>query len=151
MTVGPFDIGLVIARLAAQVPAFKFVQGAAELAVAMKAGGAPQTPCAYVLLAAERARGATYGTSEAHVQTIDTTVNVVLALRNYRTSQLGAQVKDDLKTLISATRGALLGWGPMAQASGFDFAGGRLEDYNDATVWWNEAYNVNYFERVIPQ
>lgn len=149
MSAGPFDVSAVIARIVAQVPALKFVQGAAELAAAMQ-GGAPQTPCAYVLLASERAPGA-YGSSEAHVQTVQATVNVVLVLRNARAQGLGAQASDDLVALVAAVRNAILGWSPQPQASGFDLAGGRLENYTNATVWWSEAYTLNYFVRVLPQ
>jgi hypothetical protein len=150
MTTGPFDVGLIIARLKANVAQFKLVQGCADLATAIAAGGPPQSPCAYVLLAAETSPQS-YGSNEVHRQSVRTTVSVVLAVRNYRTAELGAQVTDDLVAIIRATRGAICGWQPGQLYSGFDFTGGRLENYTNATAWWQEAYSVNYFERVIPQ
>lgn len=150
MSAGPFDIGLLIARLQAKAPLLKFVQGAAELATALQQGAAPQTPCGYVLLASEAAPNS-YGSSEAHVQTIAVTVNVVLVMRNYRTAELGAgTVKDDLNAVIAQVRGAVLGWAPDSASSGFNLSGGRLENYTNATVWWNEAYQNSYFARVSP-
>lgn len=149
MSAGPFDIGVVIDRLQAQASLLKSVQGAAELAAALQSG-APQTPAGFVLLATEQAPDS-FGSSEAHVQNIGTRINVALAVRNYRVADLGAQVKDDLNAVIAQVRGALLGWAPDTDHSGFDFSGGRLESYTNATVWWVEVYALNYFTRVIPQ
>lgn len=146
MFIGPFDIGLVIERLKAGTQLLKSVQGAAELATALQAG-APQTPTAYVLLAMESAPD-TYGSSESHVQTVRVIINVVFAVRNYRTADLGIQVKDDLNGVIAEARGLLLGWAPGNEFSGFDLKGGKLESYTNATVWWNEAYQLSYFVRV---
>ena len=149
MSNGPFDISAVITRLKTLVPALKLVQGSADLATAVTSG-APQTPMAFVLLAAEQAPQ-TYGSSEAHVQTVRTTINVVFAVRNYRATELGAQVSDDLNAIVTASRDAILGWAPNTYYSNFELAGGRLDNYTNATAWWVEAYSINYFLRVMPQ
>jgi len=150
---GPFDIGTVVARLDSGSQLLKGVQGAAELATALQAG-APQTPMAYVLLAHETSDD-TYGSSELHRQTVHVLINVAFAVRNYRTADLGAQVKDDLRSVVAEARELLLGWMPTQvpdiNCSGFDLKGGKLESYTNATVWWVEAYQLTYFIEVTPQ
>lgn len=154
MQCAPFDVQPIIARLKALVPALRNVAGAADYASLTKlADFLP--PCAYVLLARERADAnppgnAMPGTQVTVRQRVNVSFGVVLAVRNYR-EQLGAQSADDLKTMLGAIRAALLGWIP-------DVPGGHpcmlqrgdLVQYSSAVSVWTDVYTTSQFIGVTP-
>jgi hypothetical protein len=153
MSVGPFDIGEVIARLRAEVPALRAVEGAAEFAAAV--AGTVSPPAAFVLLAQERAEPKTGGSALA-IQRIRVTFAVVLAVRNFRRSERGTAQSPDLVSLMRAVRQALMGWRTTSfdpdetqrAATSVDLQSGALVSYDQATVWWQETYSFSYWSRI---
>lgn len=141
---GPFDIGLVAARLLAVAPAFRLVAGAAELEAALGSVGAGTVPAAYVLLARENATPSRGG-SQRLIQQVEAAVSVIIVARSYRQADLGTAAGDDIATLIAAARGAVLGWTPdAAGVEPFELQSGRLEQRKGATLWWQEIYRTRY-------
>jgi hypothetical protein len=148
MSVGPFDIAQVIARVKERVPDLRKVEGAAEYATAVRES-TPATPAAYVILAQERSASHT-GDSIAVVQATEVTFGVVLAVRNYRVGELGAQVVEALRPLIQALRDGLLGWRPDVYHTVCEHAGGRVTAYNASVLWWTETFRLFYQIRKVP-
>jgi len=141
---GPFDIAAVITRLQSSVPTLRLVAGAAELDAAVDNAGSGVVPAAYVLLARESAT-ANRGSSQRVSQIVDVALSVVVVARNYRQADLGSAAGADLKALIAAVRGALIGWTPSpADTLPIDLQSGRLEQRSGATLWWQEIYRTRY-------
>lgn len=149
MNTAPFDVQPIIARIKANVPALRSVAGAADYASITKLlDFAP--PCAYVLLARERAEpnppgNAMPGTQVSVQQRVPVTFGVVMAVRNYR-EQLGAQSADDLQTIVGAVRACLLGWVPdMSGARACMLQQGDLVQYDRAVSLWADVYQTQHF------
>ncbi|MBK1614995.1 hypothetical protein CKO44_16115 [Rubrivivax gelatinosus] len=140
MSYEPFDDTLVIARLRDQVAPLRQVQGAADYA-AVKTLRDHVAPCAYVLMADEAPGKSRSG---ALVLPTDTTIGVVLALRNYR-ERAGAQMSTEARTLIGLVRRALIGWQPpTVGATPFEWRGGQVMDYDDACLVWADAFGCTH-------
>jgi len=113
MQAAPFDVQSIIARLVATVPVLRKVAGAADFATVTKlADFVP--PCAYVLLAREKAEANKPGNVSPGAQVrvrqrAIVTFGVVIAVRNYR-QQLGAQSADTLQSIVGAVRQSLIGY-----------------------------------------
>ncbi len=148
MSASPFDTGLVINRLREQVPALRSVQGAADYAAITGLSDFP-APCAYVVLASESGEGqdagyAPRGQMVPTSQMVKAAFGVVLVVRNYR-EQRGAQLKDEMNTMINAVRGALIGYVPdLPGARACQFVRGDLQDYDAATALWVDVYQTQH-------
>lgn len=146
----PFDIDPVIARLASLQgangkPLLRQVRGAADLAEIEEIQSfAP--PEAFVVLMIERGQPRP-GTAR---QPVIAAFSVVIAARNY-SSQLGKAAADDIRPLLNATRGALVGWVPnqggvaARGARGCVWQQGGLVDYSAGTLLWSEVYLAQHF------
>lgn len=149
MSVGPFNVTPIIDALRTSVPALRLVGGAADFSAASEAS-AVVTPACFVLLATETAKPQS-GAATVAVQAITARINVVLASRNYRAAERGAQSSAELSELIAAVRTVLLGKTPpgMApgQATAVELVSGELSLYRDATSWWREIYQTTYWSR----
>jgi hypothetical protein len=125
-------IAEVIARLRAEVPAIKLVEGLGEWA---RLEAPPLlSPAAYVLPSATAAtpNGLVAG---GFRQSLTETVAVVTVMRNLRDPR-GAQASLDLAGVRDLARAALLGWVPIAGWEQVELVSGQLVgQVEDAMVW----------------
>lgn len=143
MSYAPFDVQPVIARLAAEVPALLAVGGAADYA-AVKGLNDFRPPCAFVLLAREKAQPH----AGQSTQRVLITFGVAVAVRNFRVADRGAAAASDLSTQLAAIRGALIGWTPEAASPdrrGIQFIQGDLTNYDAGTLLWTDVYQTFHF------
>lgn len=144
--VGPFSVAPVVERVRTITTLAK-VAGVANLAAAL-AESTPQTPAAYVMLSAERARIADQGSSGALVQMIDVSITVALAVRDY--ASRGETHTDALTGALRDLRGSLLNWTPDGADLPLELSEGRLLQFGHAVLWWADVYRTTYSLRVIP-
>lgn len=133
----------LIARLKAELTGVRSVGGAADLDAAMEATVA--TPAVYVITLAETAGASPYvaGTVQRITQQFG-----VLSVVNNRRDGAGQAAMDDLTTLRTAIRAALLGWVPdEATASAVQFSGGRLMRFEEGRLWWVDQFQVETYYR----
>lgn len=148
MSAAPFDVMPIVARLKARVSALRQMGTAADYATVRSLGDFP-VPCAYVLLAREKAVATKTGASMPGQQTrlpqqMAVSFGVVLAVQNFR-QQAGAQVADQLGEILGQVRGVLLGWTP-------DVPGGRacqliqgdLTQYDRAVALWTDVWHTQH-------
>lgn len=139
---GPFDIQVVIDRLAAQVPHFRMVESAVNLAAFQDANVKP--PAAFVLLGTEQG-GPRQGGSGIYRQRVTATIGVAIAVQAYG-QEAGAAGNDELADLIRRTRAALLNWLPTGAETVIEFVTGQsLGLTNDALSIWLERYRCDYW------
>lgn len=145
----PFDVGLVVQRLKDQADILQLVGNAADYgSVRNLADFRP--PCAYVVLATERGDAAANGASSPGAQSgikqrVAAQFGVVVAARNYRTG-VGGAAADDLRPLLAAVRGALVGWTPETPGGRpCQFLRGDLTQYDGATALWTDVFQTQHF------
>lgn len=145
-TVRSFPIQQIIDRLRSTVSTFRQVAGAADLAAVTNLSDFP-TPCAYVLTAREVFEPAKtgYGTRGQQIpvqQASQVQFGVVLVVRNYR-EQRGAQVTDDLESMLTAERGALMGFIPdIGGARPCQLRQGEIKRYDQSTAMWVDLWQT---------
>lgn len=142
MRLAPLDVAQVATRVSAQVPALRGkASGAAEFASAMETTSTP-LPAAFVVLENERIDSGDY--TEHGRLTIDSTVAVIVGVRNYR-QQAGAPNTEDLRPILAAVRNALTGYTPTfaegvrpeaMKPSGI----AQLLRYDQSVMWWVERF-----------
>lgn len=148
MSAAPFDVQPVIERLRERVKALRQVAGSADYANVKSLADFP-APCAYVVLAKESPDLTTTGNAPRGQQIrvsqiVQVTFGVVVVVRNYR-EQRGDQVKEELKAMLGACRGTLLGWVPdVAGARPCQLARGDLNDYNAGTALWTDVWRTQH-------
>ncbi len=134
----PFDVATVIAQIQAQVPTLRFVGGAADYA-AIKSLREFQPPCAFVLLAKEKAQYHQGGGQQRSIITF----GVVMAVRNYRAADRGLQGSDALRGVLDSVRGALMTWTPPVKGGRpCQLQQGDLVDYDGANLLWTDTYQT---------
>lgn len=147
MSTKPFDAGLVIDRLQAQlVPTgvLRKVGGAADYAQIRQLGDFV-VPGAYVMVGKETAVETQSGISKPGqqfplAQIVRVGLGVVMAFRNHRGLER-EELREALRDGVGAVRNVLLGWTP--QVSGgrqLQLIGGDLEDYDASTALWADRY-----------
>lgn len=145
MSIILFDAALVIARLTAQVSAFRKVAGAADYAAA--APELKQTPAAFVLSLADRAGRSSTGTMVVS-QEMEARFGVIFAVQNLRDAR-GQQAGADLLALRIAVMTALLGWQPASDYDPCEYGAGRLLQLDDAVLWWQDDYVTRILNRSV--
>ena len=149
MAIELFDPELVIARIDAQVAAFKHIGGSADLNAAIQ-GGPLTPPAAFVIPLAERPRQNEYA-SEIVSQRDDVSCGVIYAVRNLRDA-LGREAHVELRALRISVMTALLGWTPDSDVYDvFTYApsGGRLLQFADQVLWWQDDFATALYLRSI--
>lgn len=142
MNTGPLDTAPIVDRVRDQVVAYNTVGATSDIAQA-QSSQAP-APCAYVVLGAEQG-GQRLGASGAYRQRASATVGVLIGVRVFG-DETGGDAAPELRELIAATRGALLGWRHPDAETVFEFADGRVIAMDsDSTVWWLERYRCDYW------
>jgi len=132
-----------IARLQAEAPILRLVEGAAELA-ALKALP-PRMPAAYVIPLAEAAQPNTR--AGVHHQRIEAAIGVVLFVKGERADPKGGAQVVALEDVRDQVGAALLGWPPFEGASGLDFVAGDLLGFGDQVVRWQDTYETHFARR----
>ena len=143
MSVALFDHQWIIARLQASVPELRVMGGAADFAAA--AEGLKQTPAAFVLPSAERARESSTGTQLVS-QYNTVRFAVVVAVQNLRDAR-GDAAQSDLLPLRTSIMTALHGWQPDVGFDPVEFGGGRLLQLTDQVLWWQDEFTTSHFIR----
>lgn len=128
-------------RLAERVSALQAIEGAAELAAAMKAG-LTRTPTAFVVMSSTES-SKPQGASGVLVQTGVVEVSIVLGIRNYRVHEHGAESAEALEGLIESVQDALLRWRPDEEHE-FYHVRGQLMEYDAGVLFWREDFARNY-------
>jgi hypothetical protein len=130
------DLEAFRARIEDQVPALADVLGSASY-VAAAVTKPTRTPCAYVVPLADAA-----GENQlvnAVSQRLTEQFGVIFVLKNV-TDQRGDKVNADLAVLRDAVRAALLGWAPTGEHEPTVRGQGRLLDFKDQLLWWQDTY-----------
>jgi len=155
MSAAPFNVQPIIDRLQTQVSALRQVSGAADFAAVTSLADFP-APCAYVLLACEqmdeppKTGHAERGRQMAQQQRAIVSFGVVVVARNYRAGR-GAQVADELRTVLGQVRAAVMGYVPdCAGARPCRLQRGDLTRYDASTALWTDVYQTQHFIGVTP-
>ncbi len=149
MSLGPFDVTPVIARLRSQVPAFKVLGGAADRATAQRTQ-LLATPAAFVILARESKRSESVSGVMRHI--VSARIDILVCVRHYQDGQRGDAHADQGIQLVGAVRAALQGWTPAGpDGAGVDpmYSKGdaALLALTDNEWWWVEPFHVDYRSR----
>lgn len=129
------------ARLRSLVTALQAVEGAAELAVAI-AQSPVRSPTAYVVLSSSESQEPA-GATGVLLQSGRIEFSVVLAVRNYRVQELGAESATELESLIASVQAALLRWRPDGEFEVFHVRG-QLMQYDAGVLFWREDFARRY-------
>jgi hypothetical protein len=152
VSAAPFDVELVRERLTAadllKNGTLRSIDGAADYHAVKSLRDFP-APCAYLVLAREKAISQQQGVAPAGQQVPSSQIAyasfaVVVAVRNYR-EQRGEQVAQELKTVLAAIRGALIGWVPnLTGARACQFVQGDMQDYDSSVALWADIYQTQH-------
>lgn len=140
--VGPLDLDPVFARVRAEVPPLRAVEGAAEAEAAIAAGRVAP-PVTYVLLASESAQRNRTAT-RTFVQQAEAVFGLLTVVRNYRRADLGDSGREDLQAILQAQRAALVGWTLPGQDHPIEFHSGRLFRLIGGAIWWQDVFRTPY-------
>ena len=134
---------LVIDRLNVQVPDFKGrVAGAAHLAAAL--GGLVVPPIAFVMLSGEVSEP--NGLITALSQRAQVRFGVVQVVRNVADVR-GATASTELEPLRAAVMVALLNWQPSTAYEPIQHGSGKLDNYDNQTLWWVDEFTTAIYRR----
>ena len=150
MSARPFDVSLVITRLAANKSAIglRDIRGRADYAQVRSLQDFP-APCAYVLLAKETAVETKTGISapnqqNALAQVARVRLGIAMAFRNERGFE-GDELRDELIEKVGNVRDRLLGWTPpVAGGRQLQLAEGDLVDYDANNALWIDTYQTQH-------
>lgn len=133
----------IIDRLNEQVPDFQGrVAGAAELAAALN--GLVKCPVAFVLLADETSSRNELVTALS--QRVEVRFGVVLVIRNVADAR-GKAAAVDLDVIRLQVMVALLNWQPSADHEPVQHVAGKLDNYDDQTLWWADTFTTTFYRR----
>lgn len=130
-------------RLAAAVPDFRKVAGAADFASARE--DLKAAPVAYVIPLADSARPSTLLGMGVEQQVIER-FGVIMAVKNSRDAR-GDAVNAALEAIRSAAIQGLLGFVPADGCDPVQYGGGRLLMLDVSVIWWQLEFTTGYYER----
>ncbi|WP_157669908.1 hypothetical protein [Chitinibacter sp. GC72] len=130
----------IIEYLKAQCPLLKSVGGAADYAEGKKLLK-HQLPAAFVIPLGD-IDGPNSVVGEVH-QERRTAFALIFAQSNLKKAG-GVDDVDELQQLRAQVRDALLGWLPPECDQAIEAAGGKLLDFDDAVLWWQDDYATGY-------
>lgn len=139
--------GLLVAvktRLAAQVAAFKRVQGAAELSKAVE----QRQFLADAYVAPLARKGGVNQILNGVSQTTEIRIAVMFTIR-HANEPTGDKALDGLETRIDQVNNALLGWAPLATHRPFEYGGGQLVTVLPSQVIWAEEFITSFLLRKV--
>lgn len=133
---------LIEARIKAQIPDFKEVAGASDMA-SLFAGRIADNGC-YIIQDSERASPNTRINAVSQENTEHYAVLIVV--RNVRDSR-GSDAADVCHTLRAQVLTCLLGWEPDSTITPFEKVDGRLISFADGFYIWKETYKTSQLIR----
>lgn len=136
------DLSLILARLKTELTGLRSIGVAADMDSAER--GLVSTPCAFVLPLADAVTD--MGLVGATGERTQEAFGVVHVMNNRRDAQGGAAI-DDLHTLRTNLRNALVGWVPdMATGEAVGRAGGRLLNLDgNGRLWWIDEFQLTTY------
>lgn len=134
----------IVARIKAQVAAFKKVGIAADLAAAARE--LKQEPAAFVIPVQDRAQRNALENGVS--QRVLSRFGVVLAVSNLRDAS-GERAQTELAPIRDALLAALLGWPPDAERDPCEYGGGRLLRLSDRVLWWQDNFDTAFYLRKV--
>lgn len=137
-------IAAIIARLLAEVPALKLVEGVAGFQRATETNP-PATPAAYVFTVDESGSAGDTDIDDGEGQLVDVTLAIVLVVRNV-TDAHGAAAELDMDALRGQVRAALLGWSIDAEHEPLARRQSTLSAFRDGHMWWQETWTTAYYD-----
>lgn len=129
----------VVTQLQNNTTLLKDIGGAAEFAAIENL---QRLPAAYVIPAQETASRNTLSSNAVH-QRITSGFSVVIVVSNKRDA-VGGAANEDLDSIITEVRAALLGWQHADADIGTTYAGGGLLGMADGMVIWSEQFSTEY-------
>lgn len=120
------------------------VYGAAELAAVKE--NSQRTPAAWVIPVADDAGNNVL--LNAVSQRITERIGVVFAVRNV-SDKRGETAHNALRTIRRAVKDTLIGWLPDPDEDEVVFSRGRLIDFSNRVIWWQDEYLWAYEERTV--
>lgn len=133
---------LIEARISTQIPAFKEVAGAADMANIM-AGRLTDSGC-YIFQ--ERVTATDSQLVGATMQRLTVAFAVLIVVRNVKDAR-GGDAADASYTLQAALKTALLGWAPDASAEPLEYSGGALVSFASGFFIWKDTFTTHQFIR----
>lgn len=135
------QIAEVIARLKAEVPAFRTVEGAVELAALMQSNALAQWDgwAAYVIPVGIRG-GSVDSATGLFIQSTDEVVGVLLIARN--SGRTGADILGAVSDVIDATFAAMCGWGPDSAPGVFRLLKAGVQSLSGGTFTYNIEFAI---------
>ena len=79
------------------------------------------------------------------LQRTEMDVGVVIIVDNV-SDAIGAAAGEDLETLKTAVRAALIGWQPASAEDVITHVSGELTNAKGGTVWWEEQFATAYYQ-----
>jgi hypothetical protein len=137
-------IAAIIARLLAEVPALKLIEGVAGFQRATETNPAA-TPAAYVFTVDESGAELDIDVSDGQDQLVQVTIAIVLVVRNVADAT-GAAAEVDMDTLRKQVRAALLGWSSGPDYELLTRRQSALSAFRDGHMWWQETWMTAYFD-----
>ena len=138
------DLDPWIRRIRDNVSDLKGVDGAAELAAVKDLS--QRAPYAWVIPVAEDAGNNVL--LNAVSQRVVERVGVVVAVRNRRDAR-GHTAHNVLRYIRREIKNTLIGWLPDPDQDEVVFSRGRLIDFSDRVIWWQDEYQWAYDERTV--
>lgn len=142
MTIGPYPLDPVEARLRGEVSALRLVGNAADLHTALSAQP-KAVPAAYVLRTERGDEPHGYSGGDL-VQRMRVAVQVVLWVRNYAATDTGAGARAEMDALQSAVRQALINWQPSGDFDVLSLEAERDESFNAGSLVAQSVFRTNY-------
>jgi len=136
-------IAAIIARLLAEVSAFKLVAGAAGFQRATE-NNPPATPAAYVFTVDEAGDTDT-DLDDGEGQLVRVTLAIVLVVRNVADAT-GEAAETDMDALRGQVRAALLGWSIDPEHELLARRQSTLAGFRDGHMWWQETWTTAYYD-----
>lgn len=131
----------IIARLKAEVPALRIIDGAAGFQRASESNPTA-VPAAYVFTVDESADENSI--DEPMIQHIEVTLAVVLVVRHVGDAT-GAAAGSDMDSLRDAVLVALMGYRPDADHDPLARQRSTLLTFRDGHMWWQETWATRYY------
>jgi len=139
------DLDPIVVQLKAQVPALRFVGGAADLPAATEE--VKQLPAAFVIPLNDAASRNDVATG-ALSQQLTVRFGVLIASQNLRDAT-GNAALGTLKPLRDSIRDALAGWVPAGYEDPCEIVGGRIMQLNDRVLWWQDDFLSMFIYRKV--
>jgi hypothetical protein len=132
------NLAPIIQRLTEKVEA-KQIGGAAKYASATTDTKA--VPALFVIPLADNAGPNKWANGVE--QKVKTTFGVIIGTRDLSDGK-GAAAQDELGALRKSVLDALLGWCPDGCSNAITYNGGRLIDFINGIVWWQDDFDTSY-------